>query len=255
MNAVTTIAANTFREAMRDRILYLFLGFAIVLLAGSKLFGMLTVGDESKVILDLGLAGLQFFSMLIAVMMSVTLISREIESRTVFVILAKPVRRWQFLLGKYLGLVATVAFNLALMTAILLAVLAVYRYGLRPGVLLAAAMTLLEMLLVAAFATLFAVLTRPIMGSVLTLGVFLVGHVSQDLWLLTRHLPGAATRTVVAVVYHLVPNLQRFNFKSEVVHGLEVPAAAVGWAVAYGLAFTAVVLLLACLQLGRRDLV
>lgn len=255
MNAVLTIAGNTFREAMRDRILYLFLGFAIVLLVGSKVFGMLTVGDETKVILDLGLAGLQFFSMLIAVMMSVVLISREIESRTVFVILAKPVRRWQFLLGKYLGLVATVAFNLAVMTVLLVAVLAVYRHELRAGVLLVAAMTLLEMLLVAAFATLFAVLTKPILGSVLTLAVFLVGHVSQDLWLLTRHLPGAATRTVITVVYHLVPNLERFNFKTEIVHALPVPAAAVGWAVVYGLAFTALVLLLACLQLGRRDLV
>jgi len=103
MRTIRVIAANTFREALRDRVLYLFLGFAVVLLASSKLFGILTVGDQDKIIKDMGLAGIQLFTMLIAVMMSVLLISREIESRTVYYILAKPVRRWQFLLGKYVG--------------------------------------------------------------------------------------------------------------------------------------------------------
>ncbi len=112
MRAVRAIAINTFREAIRDRILYLFVGFAVVLVVSTKLFGMLTVGDEAKIIKDIGLASMQFFSMLIAVMMSMLLVSREVDSRTVFNVLAKPVRRWQFLLGKYLGLVAIVAANL-----------------------------------------------------------------------------------------------------------------------------------------------
>ncbi len=171
MRAVAAIARNTFREALRDRVLYLFLGFAVVLLASSKLFGLLTVGDEGKVIKDFGLAGIQLFTMLIAVMMSVLLISREVDSRTVYNILAKPVRRWQFLIGKYLGLLATVALNLALMTAVLIAVTVVYLREFDAGLLFAAAMTLLEMALLTAFATLFAVLTRPMLGTVFTLAV------------------------------------------------------------------------------------
>ncbi len=255
MRAITAIAANTVSEAIRDRVLYLFLGFAVLLLLSVKLFGLLTVGDQGKIMKDLGLAGIQFFSMLIAVMMSVLLISREVERRTVFNILARPVRRWEFLLGKYTGLVATVAVNIAVMAVILVGVVWVYHGDLDPGLLVAAAMTLLEMMLVAAFATLFAVLTKPILGSVLTLATFVVGHLSEDLWLLTHHLGGTVTRVAVAVVYAVLPNLERVNFKTEVVHGLPLPLTAMGWGTAYVLAYTALVLLLACLQFGRRDLV
>ena len=245
---------STLEEAVRDRVLYLFLGFAVLLLVSVKLFGLLTVGDQGKIMKDLGLAGIQFFSMLIAVMMSVLLISREVERRTVFNILARPVRRWEFLLGKYVGLVATVALNIAIMAVILVTVVWLYHGELDLGLLLAATMTLTEMMLVAAFATLFAVLTKPILGSVLTLATFVVGHLSEDLWLLTHHLGGSATRAVVAAVYAVVPNLERVNFKTEIVHDLPLPATAMGLGIAYVLVYTALVLLLACLQFGRRDL-
>ena len=254
MRAIAAIAANTFREAVRDRMLYLFVGFAVVLLVGSKLFGMLTVGDQTKIIKDLGLVSIEFFSMLIAVMMGLLLISREVDSRTVFNILAKPVRRWQFLLGKYLGLVAVVAVNLALMTLLLVAVVWVYQHEFDPMLLFAGAMTLVEMAVLAAFATLFAVLTRPILGSLMTLGVFVIGHMSEDLWLLTRQLRGAFARAVIAAAYYLVPNLERFNFHTEIVHKLPIPISAVLWALAYALLLIILALVLADLRFRRKDL-
>jgi len=254
MRVIRVIAANTFREALRDRILYLFLGFSVALLASSKLFGILTVGEQSKIIKDMGLAGIQFFLMLIAVMMSVILVSREIDSRTVYYILAKPVRRWQFLLGKYLGLLVTVLVNLVLMTLILVLFVWLYGGGFDPGLFLATAMIGVEMAVLVAFATLFSVLTKPILGSVFTLAVFVVGHVSQDLWLLTRHLPGSFGRTLVSVLYYVVPNLERFNFKTEVVHQLPIPISAVWWALVYGLFFTGLVLTLACIRFEGKDL-
>jgi ABC-type transport system involved in multi-copper enzyme maturation permease subunit len=254
MRAVRAIAGNTFREAIRDRVLYLFVGFAVVMVLSTKLFGMLTVGDETKIIKDIGLASMQFFSMLIAVMMSMILISREVDNRTVFNILAKPVRRWQFILGKYLGLVSIVAANLFLITIVLILMVLMAAGELDLMLLFAAAMTLLEMLVLAAFATLFAVLTRPILGSLMTLSVFVVGHMSADLWLLARRVPGALTRATVAVVYYLLPNLERFNFRTEVVHDLPITGAAVVWAVVYAAAFVTVVLFLANLRFRGRDL-
>jgi ABC-type transport system involved in multi-copper enzyme maturation permease subunit len=251
---MAAIARNTLREALRDRVLYLFLGFAIVLLVSSKLFGLLTVGDEGKVIKDFGLAGIQLFTMLIAVMMSVLLISREVDNRTVYNILAKPVQRWQFLIGKYLGLLLTVALNLALMTAILVAVTVLYLREFDPGLVFAAAMTLLEMALLTAFATLFAVLTRPMLGSVFTLAVFVIGHVSEDLWQLTRHVDSGLTRPLIAALYYLLPNLERFNFKTEVVHDLGISANEVFVAVIYGVAYTILVLVLACARFRAKDL-
>ena len=254
MRAIRAIAVNTFREAIRDRILYLFVGFAIVMVISTKLFGMLTVGDEAKIVKDIGLAAMQFFSMLIAVMMSMLLISREVDNRTVFNILSKPVRRWQFILGKYLGLVAIVAANLLLITLVLVVMVLIYTHQFDLMLVFSAAMTMLEMSVLAAFATLFAVLTRPILGSLMTLAMFVVGHMSSDLWLLTRQLPGTFTRAVVAVVYYLVPNLERFNFRTEVVHDLPIHPAAVGWAVVYASAFVAVLLFLAALRFRTKDL-
>jgi ABC-type transport system involved in multi-copper enzyme maturation permease subunit len=254
MRAIRAIAVNTFREAIRDRILYLFIGFAIVMVISTKVFGMLTVGDEAKIVKDIGLAAMQFFSMLIAVMMSMLLISREVDNRTVFNILAKPVRRWQFVLGKYLGLVAILAANLVLITLVLVVMVLIYTGQFDPMLIFAAAMTMLEMSVLAAFATLFAVLTRPILGSLMTLAMFVVGHMSADLWMLTRQLPGTFTRAVIAVVYYLVPNLERFNFRSEVVHDLPIPPAAVGWAIIYASAFVAVLLSLAALRFRTKDL-
>lgn len=254
MRATRAIAANTFREAIRDRILYLFVGFAVVMVLSSKLFGMLTVGDEGKIVKDIGLASMQFFSMLIAVMMSMILISREIDNRTVFNILAKPVRRWQFLLGKYLGLAMIIGANLVLITFVLIITVLIVTGELDLMLAFAGTMTMLEMLVLAAFATLFAVLTRPILGSLMTLAVYVVGHLSADLWLLTRQLPGAFTKAVISVVYYLLPNLERFNFRTEVVHDLEIPMAAVGWAVVYAMAFVALVLVLANLRFRTRDL-
>jgi len=254
MRAIAAIARNTFREALRDRILYLFLGFAIVVLFGSKLFGLLTVGDEGKVIKDLGLGGIQLFSMLIAVMMSVLLVSREVDTRMVFTILAKPVPRWHFLLGKYLGLLATVAINLALMTVTMVLVVLLYQGEVDLSLVFAALMTLLEMAVLAAFAVLFAVITRPILGSVLTLAVFVIGHLSEDVWMLARHLPSRLGRTVVATCYYLLPNLERFNFKTEAVHRLAIQPEVAAWSALYGLLYAALVLLLACLHFARKDL-
>jgi ABC-type transport system involved in multi-copper enzyme maturation permease subunit len=255
MRAIVAIARNTLREALRDRVLYLFLGFAVLVLVSTKLFGMLTVGDEGKVIQDLGLGGIQFFSMLIAVLMSVLLVSREVDNRTVFNILSKPVQRWQFLLGKYLGLLSTVAVNLALMVLLLVLVVWIYQGQLEPLLVFAGAMTLLEMALLAAFATLFAVVTRPMLGSVFTLAVFVIGHVTEDLWALTKHVEAPVTRPLITGLYYLLPNLERFNFKTEVVHSLDIPETAVAWAVLYGLAYTTLVLLLAAVRFRRKDLV
>lgn len=254
MRSIRAIAFNTFREAVRDRILYLFVGFAVVLVVSTKLFGLLTVGDEAKIVKDIGLAAMQFFSMLIAVMMSMLLVSREVDSRTVFMILSKPVPRWHFLLGKYLGLVAIVAANLLLVTVVLFVMVLAYTGEADPMLFFAAAMTLLEMLVLAAFAILFAVLTKPILGSLMTLAVFLVGHLSAELWLITQRLPGAFTKALITVVYYLLPNLERFNFRTEVVHDLPIPAAAVGWAVVYAVAFAAVALVLADLRFRSKDL-
>jgi len=242
-------------QHLRDRILYLFLGFAILLIVSSKLFSMLTVGDETKIIKDLGLGAIQFFSMLISVMMSVMLVSREIENRTAFNILSKPVRRSSFLLGKYFGLLAIIVANLVLMATAMVLLVALYQGEFDLTIFFGAAMTGLEMAVLCAFAILFAMVTKPILGSVLTLAVFVVGHMTESIWLLTERLRDEVTGWIVTVTYYILPNLERFNFKTELVHGLQIPMAAVAWAVLYSLIYAALALFLAWLSFRGKDLV
>jgi len=218
------------------------------------MFGMLTIGDEGKIIKDLGLAAIQFFGMLISIMMSMLLISREVDSRTVFNILAKPVRRWQFVLGKYCGMVATIGVNLLMMCGALILLVGLNQHEFAPKILFGVAMIMVEMMLVAAIATLYAVLTRPLFGSLLTLVTFVIGHVSDGLLLLRENLTSTVSQKVITLVYYLLPNLETFNFKVEVVHDLRLPLAATLWALGYGVVVTALVLYLACLAFAHKDL-
>lgn len=254
MRALVAIARNTFLEAIRDKVLYLFLGFAMLLIVCSKMFGMLTIGDEGKIIKDLGLAAIQFFAMLISIMMSMLLISREVDARTVFNILSKPVRRWQFVLGKYLGMLVTIGVNLAMMTAALVVLIGLYQKEFAPKIFFGAAMIMAEMVLVAALATLFAVLTRPLFGSLLTLVTYVIGHVSDGVLLLRESIESPLSKKLLTLVYYVLPNLETFNFKVEVVHDLRLPLGATGWALCYCVLYTVLVLCLACLAFSHKDL-
>jgi ABC-type transport system involved in multi-copper enzyme maturation permease subunit len=250
--AVLAIALNTFREAIRDRVLYLLLVFALILIGVSRLLSLLTVGDEEKIIKDVGLSAISLFGVLTAVFVGVSLVFKEIERRTVYTLLANPVRRWQFLVGKFCGLLAVLAMNLGLMSLALLGIVALR--GESPAALLPAILLILvELAVVTAFALLFSSLTNPILAAVWTFAAYVTGHLSWSLQLLKEKLPEGASRVACDVVYWLLPNLDRLNVKAEVVHGTDLPRHFVPWACAYGVAYAAVVLLLACLAFERKE--
>ena len=254
MKAIIAIARNTFKEAIRDRILYMFLGFAIVLIVSSKFISMLTIGDSSKIIKDMGLAALQLFGMLIAVMMSVLMISREMEQKSIYTILTKPVNRFQYLLGKYFGLISITFAMLALMTVCLVLIVFLYNFELEFNLLLGAFFTLLEMLLLCAFAILFSVITKPILGSVLTLSSFFLGHLTGGLLLLLERMKDSVSQTIIPVLYHTLPNLEIFNFKTEIVHDLAIPWDAAMLAVAYCFVYTTLILIFAWFMFANKDI-
>lgn len=250
--AIRAIALNTFREAIRDRVLYLLLVFALIIIAVSRLLSLLTVGNEEKIIKDVGLSAISLFGVLIAVFVGVSLVYKEIEKRTVWTLLANPVRRWQFLAGKYVGLLAVLGLNVGLMSAGLFGLLLLR--GEPPWPLLPAiALIFVEMAIVTAFALLFSSLTNPILASVWTFAVYVMGHLAWSLKLLKERVPEGASRLVCDAVYWLLPNLDRLNVKAEAVHGLELPPGYLFFALLYGLAYAVVVFALACLAFERKD--
>ncbi len=254
MNAIVAIGINTFREAIRDRILYLILAFALLLIAVSHFVSLLTVGSEVKIVKDLGLSAISFFGLLTAVFVGVSLVFKEIERRTVYTLLAQPVRRWQFVCGKYVGLSLVLACSVVLTGAALL--VAVALKGESPfGLLPAIALGFVELELIAAFAVLFSSFTNPILAAVGTVSTYVVGHLSWSFDLLEKRVQGEFAKALCRGLHAVLPNLDRLNVKASAVHGVPLPDGYVVAAAAYGLCYAVAIVILACLVFERREFV
>jgi ABC-type transport system involved in multi-copper enzyme maturation permease subunit len=254
MSPIYAIAMNTFKEALRYRILYLLLIFAIILIAFSKLLGLLTVGAEDKVIKDLGLAAISFFGILSSIFVGIHLVSSEIEKKTIYTVISKPVGRHQFILGKYFGLLFTLLTNLVFMTAVFYFVLYVRIGVVDLGLLKATLLFYFEFMVVTAFAIFFSSFTSPILSAVLSLLMYFIGHLSFGLkeFAANEKLP-AAWKGVLSFLYYIAPNLESFNVKGEAVYGDPISLGFIFTSGAYGIAYSSAILLFSILIFNKRD--
>lgn len=267
MRLVCAVALNTFREAVRDRVFYNLLIFAVLLVSTSLVIGQLAAGQDVKIIKDLGLAASLLFGVGIAVFIGIQLVAREVERRSAHSTLAKPVSRAVFLLGKYLGLLLTLAVNITVMAVALFLVLAAYRALTPPGVqaawaapaldprlLIALGLIYVELALVTAIALLFSTYSAALLAASFTTAIWVAGHFVADLRTLDQIGVTGGTAWVAWVVSWILPNLALLDVKADIVHGLPVPATQVVAAVAYGVVYSAAVLLTAMAIFQRRDL-
>src|SRR5262245_32229654 len=253
LSRVSAIALNTFREAIRQRVLYLFLVFALGMISFAQILSLLTVGSEEKIIKDFGLASIDVFGVLTSVFIGIGLVSREIERRTVYTLLAKPVPRFEFILGKYAGLALTLVVNTTVMSAWFFLVLWV-KGMFDPRLGIAVLLLLFECLLITALAVLFSCLSTPILASVLTLALYVIGHLLWSLDLLSARLATEPGRWLCKVLYYLLPNLGNFDIKGEVVHGLSIAPGRVLWAAVYLALYGSAILWTACVVFERKEL-
>ena len=252
---IRAIALNTFREAIRDRVLYLLLFVAVASLIFSRLLALLTVGDRVKIITDVGLSSLSLFGALMAILIGTGLVYKEIDKKTIFTLLAKPIHRWQFLLGKFFGLILVLFVMLFLMSLIFLLILLIHSGGVAWGMLVALIFIFLEMCLITAVSLLFSCLSTPILSSIFSLAFYVIGHVSWGLETLIGKLNAGFTQTLARVFYTLIPDLENFNFKTEIVHHLPIPTSVFLFSTLYGLCYTGFILALAVLVFRRRDFI
>ena len=250
---VAAIALNTFKEAVRDRILYAILVFALVMLAGSTILVTISVGGEVKIIKDLGLASISIFGTLIAVFLGIGLVSKEIERRTVYTIISKPIHRYQFILGKYLGLVLTLMVNVAVMALGLIGLAYVWEGIPNSRLLLAVLFIFLELMLITALALFFSTFSSPTLSAIFTLCLFVAGHLSADLRLFAARLGGTMVKISAESVYFLLPNLSRLNFKDQAVHGFAFDVGTTALSVSYAIFYIAMLVLAAMAIFQRRD--
>jgi ABC-type transport system involved in multi-copper enzyme maturation permease subunit len=252
---ITAIALNTFRETIRDRILYLLLFFAASTIIFSRFLALITVGDRVKIIKDVGLASLSLFGALMAIVIGTQLVYKEIDKKTIFTLLSKPIHRYQFLLGKFLGLALTLLIMLLLMSLIFLVLVFLHTSQIDWNLLKAIYLIFLELLLITSVAILFSCFSTPILSSIFSLSFYLVGHLSWGLETLIQKIKAGPQRVLAQVLYLLVPDLENFNIKTEIVHGLPLSSQFFLFTTLYGIFYTLFVLTIAFLIFRKRDFI
>jgi ABC-type transport system involved in multi-copper enzyme maturation permease subunit len=253
MAKIAAIALNTFRESVRDRVLYNLVLFVLLLVVASIVMGRIAIGQEAKLVVDMGLSAMTVFGLLIAILLGIGLVSKEIEKRTLANLLSKPVRRSTFILGKYAGLCLTLAVQCTVMgAAVTLALL--YAGDRSPGRLWPAAVLIfLELAILTGVALLFSTFSSPALSALFTLLVFLIGRWSPDLKLIAGTSASVSARTIGRALYHLLPNLANFNFINETAHGQSAPAQLVAGNAIYAAGYIAALLAASVLIFERRD--
>lgn len=253
---VSTIALHTFKEAMRERVLYNLVVFALVMIGAAIVLGHISVGIERIILVNLGLSSISVFGLLIAIFVGIGLVYKEIDKRTVFSIFSKPVRRAEFIVGKYLGLLVTLLINTAVMTAgFYLALL--YQQGhlgtadLRP--LGAVYFILLELGLVVGVALLFSTISTPVLSAVFTFCVYVIGHFLSDIRFLGIETHSAVIGKLTTALYYLLPNFSDFDVIGRTAHGHAIPDRLFFSNTLYALLYVAVLISASILIFEERE--
>jgi ABC-type transport system involved in multi-copper enzyme maturation permease subunit len=266
MNAVRAVAVAVFRESVRDRVFYNLVLFAVLLVAASILIGQLTAGQDVKIIKDLGLAATSLFGLFISVFVGINLVSKEVERRSVYPLFAKPVRRAEFVLGKYAGLLMTLLANMAVMTIALYAVLYFLSRGvpapiqsawdapaMDPALLKAIVLIYFNLAVVTAVALFFSTYSSPIVSTLFTLGVYVAGQFNADLKRFDLIVESPVAVAVAKACYYVLPDFAKFDVKLAVVHGIPVSGVYLASTAAYAAMYVAALLFGAIVIFSRRD--
>jgi len=257
MNArIAHIASNTFREAVRDRVLYNLIAFALLLSGAAILVGQISIDIERLVVVNLGLTAVSLFGIVIAIFIGIGLVSKEIEKRTLYTVLSRPVRRWEFIVGKFFGLAGTLVVNTFFMSIGVFAALLYFAHGFSKTdafILIAIYFIVLEFFIICALALLFSSFSTPILSAVFAFSLFIIGSFADDL----RGFAGIAhgiTRWFATAAAYLVPNFSAFNVISAVAHRQAISGQLVLQNTLYALFYTAMALSGAVLIFERRNL-
>lgn len=257
MNArIVHIAYNTFREAVRDRVLYNLIAFALLLSGAAVLIGQISIEIESLVVINLGLAAVSLFGVVIAIFIGIGLVSKEIERRTLYTVLSRPVRRWEFIVGKFFGLAGTLVVNTFFMAIGVFGALfyVAHRFS-KPDALILIALyfIILEFLIVCSVALLFSSFSTPLLSAIFAFSLFVIGSFADDLRGFAKMTHGI-TRWLAMGAAYLVPNFSALNVISAVAHQQHVAGQLILQNTLYALFYAVMALSGAVLIFEHRDL-
>ena len=251
---IWAIANNGFREVIRDRILYVIGFFSLLLAVALRILPQVSIGSDEKIFLDLGLASIGLLGAIVAIFVGTNLINKEIEKRTVLVLIAKPISRTELIVGKHLGLMSVLTVTIALMTAIFLILLSWSQIPYSLGNLLITQFYLLiELALLTAVALAFGTFTSSILATMFSFGIYLMGHISRDLLELGKIAQNETIESITRVAYLILPDLERLNLKNQAVYDLLPSGPDLLANAIYGIVYTVVILAIAIMIFSRRE--
>ncbi len=253
LHRICVLALNTYREAVRDKLLYNLLLFAALMIASSILLAQIQIGKDERIYRDVGLSAISFFGMLIAIFVGINLVYREISTKTVYTMLSKPVRRWEFLTGKYVGLLSLLAVEVAIMSACFLGVLVWKGSEFSNGLVWAITLIYLELALVTAIAIFFSSFTTPYLAGMFTVALWIVGHLLADLRAFGKNSDLPWLKPMLETLYWTLPNLDRLDIKADASAGNPIELARVGMAALYAALYSLGLMVSAVLLFQRRD--
>jgi ABC-type transport system involved in multi-copper enzyme maturation permease subunit len=253
MVAFGVIALNTFRESLRDKILYSLVVFTGLLIGLSVVLADLSITEHHKIIADMGLAAINLAGVFVAIFVGVSLVNKEIERRTIYTIMARPISRSVFILGKYGGLVMTLLVNVGTMLTVFLVTLRLYHMPITFSLFQAMELIFVELLVMTAIALFFSTFSSTTLSAILALGVYVIGHLSADLSSLADQNGSGAVRTLMKIVYYACPNLEAFNIKGQAAIGTPVSADYLLFVSLYGMVYASICIFAACVIFQRRD--
>ena len=253
MNNIISIAKNTFKETIRDRILYGIFTFALLFLIATIFLGTISLGEDIKVVKDLGLAGIYIFSLIITIFLGSSLIHKELEKKTTYILFSKPVSIFQFVIGKFLGLWTSIILNVLLMTAVFLIIVAAKGGGFDGLATIAVLISLFELAIFVALTVFFSSFTTPLASTLYAIIILYVGH-SLDLLKRYAIKSGGFSKILGNIAYYIFPNLEKFNLRNSIVYDIHPNTSQIIYPVLYSVLFVAVFLWGAMAALKSQEL-
>jgi ABC-type transport system involved in multi-copper enzyme maturation permease subunit len=255
MRKIRSVAVNTFKESVREKLLYLVIIYAMALVVSVFILSPLSVGAANgKIVTDVGLAGISILGILTAIIVGSNLVHKEVDKKAVLMVLTRPISRAEYILGKFAGVALSLTVLVTIMTAVLAVMMLLGGGRFTPAVFLAVGLSLLEIMVLIAVMLFFSTFTTPLLTSFFTICIFIAGSLSGDLRLFAQKFGGKWMNRIMDALYFTLPNLKVFNLRHEAVHGLRFSTSEILLPLAYGLVYISAMLYFAWMVFRRRDL-
>lgn len=253
LTPVLSVAFNTYREAVRSKVLYSILFFGLFMILFSAALGELSLYQNERVIKDVGLFSLSLFGNVMAIFLGASFLYKEIERKSIYNIVTKPIHRWQYFVGKFLGLTFTLYLQLLIMTVLLAIVVSVWAEGFPVKMLVAASMVGVEVTMMTTIALLFSSFSTPFLSGFLSLGAFVIGKSASIIQNFAVSAENGILQSLLEFADRIAPALYIFNLSTEVTYDLAIPTQFLVQSTLYGLCYAAIMLVFGCLIFSRRD--